>query len=65
MPTINTATTSTPSHPEPSPEPHFGDLRKGAYLRRRAAYLLQLDGSANLPSCKVPAQAANDQPGEH
>ena len=43
-------------HPEPktdesaaadrSPEQHHGDLRKGAYLRRRAAYQLQ----ANAPS---------------
>lgn len=37
--------------PIDSPEgndPHFGDLRKGAYLKRRAAYQLQASSGTTL-----------------
>jgi len=39
----------TPQNPAPgseSAEQHFGDLRKGAYLKRRAAYQLQASGGS-------------------
>ena len=39
----------TPQDPVPgseSAEQHFGDLRKGAYLKRRAAYQLQASGGS-------------------
>lgn len=65
MPTTDAAPTPAPVGREPSPEPHFGDLRKGAYLKRRAAYLLQIDSAVNLPTCKIPDQAANDPPDKH
>lgn len=58
MPTFDAATESNPAHREMSPEPHFGDLRKGAFLKRRAAYLLQLDHPATAPS-------ANDRTDRH
>lgn len=62
---MNSAT-QKPAYPaidsEDQPEAHFGDLRKGAYLKRRAAYQLQASspGSSQagslIPRQKIPGQ---------
>ena len=42
----------------PTPELHYGDLRKGAYLRRRANYQLQA-GSPNNRQASGMLQATD------
>ena len=39
-------TQSKQPHSSTTPEHHHGDLRKGAYLRRRAAYQMQAAGES-------------------
>lgn len=45
---------ATPAETEtaaaPTPERHHGDLRKGAYLRRRASYQMQASSLASQQS---------------
>ena len=65
MPTTDAAPIPAPPGREPSPEPHFGDLRKGAYLKRRADYLLQIDSGVNLPTCEIPDRATGNPPDKH
>ncbi|MCB1801440.1 MAG: hypothetical protein KDI82_07125 [Gammaproteobacteria bacterium] len=62
---MNSAT-QQPAYPaianEDQPESHFGDLRKGAYLKRRAAYQLQASSPAGsqagslTPRTRTPGQ---------
>jgi len=42
-------------------EQHHGDLRKGAYLKRRAAYQMQAD--SNAPSQLGTLSTKNRKPG--
>lgn len=44
------------------PESHFGDLRKGAYLKRRAEYQMQAaTPGANQPGSLIPRQRTQGQ----
>jgi hypothetical protein len=39
-----------------TPQQYHGDLRKGAYLRRRAAYQMQTTGTAPMQAGTLPAR---------
>lgn len=46
-----------------SPELHHGDLRKGAFLRRRAAYQLQADSPSMAQAGTLPPGSDTAQTG--
>jgi hypothetical protein len=46
-----------------TPELHHGDLRKGAYLRRRAAYQLQANAPSTAQAGTLPAGSDATRPG--
>lgn len=51
-----------PVNAQADAEAHHGDLRKGAYLKRRAAYQLQAGGNAAMQAGGMPG-AATTAPG--
>jgi len=54
----NPRTTADQTAPDVS-EQHHGDLRKGAYLRRRAAYRMQVDSGAPCQAGALTAKSRN------
>ena len=48
-----------PRNTHPKAEQHHGDLRKGAYLRRRAAYQMQAAGGSR-PQAGLTTKTKND-----
>ncbi|MCB1790816.1 MAG: hypothetical protein KDJ27_05270 [Gammaproteobacteria bacterium] len=54
---MNTARSFAPyaaADADDQPEPHFGDLRKGAYLKRRAEYQLHAEPTAARTVAEAP-----------
>ena len=56
--------TDEPATADPSPEQHHGDLRKGAYLRRRAAYQLQANAPSTPQAGTLTTAGAKAKPGD-